>query len=86
LHAAPLAVAAVVGIVVLWGVAVFDADADAEGVVGAVLPFEDPGRRKIKATMTITARAPRPTISRRRQYTLLGWGPTGCLIVDMPSG
>jgi hypothetical protein len=43
LHAAPLAVVALVGIVVLSGVAVF---VDDVGVgVGAVLPLEDPGRQ-----------------------------------------
>jgi hypothetical protein len=45
-----------------------------------------PGRTKMSTMITMTAMRPSPTMSLRRQYTPLGWGPTGFLNVDMLQG
>lgn len=93
-HGAPATCFAVVGMVVLGGEVDFVVDfaVDVGVEVGVCVtgaadsPLLAPGRITIKTITTTTARSPSTTISRRRQYVLLGCGPTGCLIVDMHTG
>src|SRR4051794_33509759 len=84
-QALPSAVVSSVGMVVgsVGGAVVVEDEAGLFESFGS--PELEPGRTTMRMMTTMTATRPRPTTRRRRQYTLLDWGPTGCLSVDIPT-